>query len=104
MGREISRHPMLEGFDLELTPPITDQITYRASRENDLSYTSEGALVVRRMLVAIPNLDEQLVFIVKVNGVDIQRATDAFLRELGPIPKLRSSHFEPESNSCMMAY
>ena len=104
VGREISRHPMLEGFGLELTPPITDQITYRASRENDLSYTSEGALVVRRMLVAIPNLDEQLVFIVKVNGVDIQRATDAFLRELGPIPKLRSSHFEPESNSCMMAY
>jgi len=104
VGREISRHPMLEGFGLELTPPITDQIIYRASRENDLSYTSEGALVVRRMLVAIPNLDEQLVFIVKVNGVDIQRATDAFLRELGPIPKLRSSHFEPESNSCMMAY
>lgn len=104
VGREISGHPMLAGFGLELTPPFTDQIAYRASRDNDLSYTSEGPVAVRRMLVAIPNLDEQLVFIVKVNGVDIQRATDAFLRELGPIPKLRSNHFEPDSKNCMMIY
>ena len=67
MGREISSHPLLAGFDVGLTP--ADQIAYRASRDNDLSYTSQGALAVRRMLVAIPNLDEQLVFIVKVNGV-----------------------------------
>ena len=104
VGREISSHPMLAGFDVGLTPPFTDQIAYRASRDNDLSYTSEGALAVRRMLVAIPNLDEQLVFIVKVNGADIQRATDAFLRELGPVPKLRSSHFEPGSGNCVMLY
>ena len=104
VGREISRHTMLEGLDVGLTPPFTDQIAYRASRDNDLSYTSEGALAIRRMLVAIPNLDEPLLFIIKVNGVDIQRATDAFLRELGPIPKLRSSHFEPESNMCVMHY
>ena len=104
VGREVSSHPMLADFDLELPPPFTDQIAYRAARDNDLSYTSEGALAVRRMLVAIPNLDEQLVFIIKVNGVDIQRATDAFLRELGPIPKLKSSHFEPGSNNCMMVY
>ena len=104
VGREISSHPMLAGFDMGLTPPFTDQITYRASRDNDLSYTTEGALAIRRMLVAIPNLDEQLVFIVKVNGADIQRATDAFLRELGPVPKLSSSHFEPGSDNCMMLY
>ena len=104
VGREMSSHPMLSGFDLDLAPPVTDQIAYRASRYNDLSYTSEGPLVVRRMLMAIPNLDEPLLFIIKVNGVDIQRATDAFLRELGPIPKLRSSHFDPESNKCMMLY
>ena len=95
IGREISDHPMLAGFDVGLIAPFTDQINYRASRDNDLSYTSEGALAVRRMLVAIPNLNEKLVFIIKVNGVDIQRATDAFLRELGPVPKLRSSHLEP---------
>jgi len=104
VGREMSSHPMLAGFDLDLAPPFTDQIAYRASRDNDLSYTSEGPLVVRRMLVAIPNLDEQLLIIIKVNGVDIQRATDAFLRELGPIPKLKSYHFEPGSNNCMMVY
>ena len=104
VGREISRHPMLVGFDVGLTPPFTDQISYRASRDNDLSYTSEGGLAIRRMLLAIPNLDERLVLIVKVNGVDIQRATDAFLRELGPIPKLRSRHVEPGSNNCMMLY
>ena len=103
VGREISSHPMLAGFDVGLTPPFTDQITYRASRDNDLSYTTGGALAVRRILVAIPNLDEQLVFIVKVNGADIQRAIDVFLRELGPIPKLKSYHFEPGS-TCMMLY
>ena len=103
VGREISGHPMLAGFDVGLTPPFTDQITYRASRDNDLSYTSEGALAIRRILVAIPNLDEQLVFIVRANVADIQRAIDTFLRELGPIPKLKSYHFEPGSN-CMMLY
>lgn len=104
IGREISDHPMLAGFDVGLIAPVTDQINYRASRDNDLSYTSEGALGVRRMLVAIPNLNEKLVFIIKANGVDIQRATDAFLRELGPVPKLRSSHLEPRSKNCMMIY
>ncbi len=104
VGREISGHPMLAGFDVGLTPPFTDQIAYRASTDNDLSYTSEGALAVRRILLAIPNLDEQLVFIVRANIVDIQRAVDAFLRELGPIPKLKSYHFEPGSNNCMMVY
>ena len=103
VGREISGHPMLAGFNVGLTPPFIDQIAYRASRDNDLSYTSEGALAVRRMLVAIPNLDEQLVFIVRGNIADIQRATDVFLRELGPIPKLKSYHFEPGSD-CMMLY
>ena len=103
VGREISGHPMLAGFDVGLTPPFTDQIDYRASADNDLSYTSEGALAVRRILLAIPNLDDQLVFIVRANIVDIQRAVDAFLRELGPIPKLKSYHFEPGSN-CLMLY
>mgnify|MGYP001184051804 CR=1 FL=1 len=103
VGREISDHPMLAGFNVGLTPPFIDQIVYRASRDNDLSYTSEGALAVRRMLVAIPNLDEQLVLIVSANIVDIQRATDTFLRELGPIPKLKSYHFAPGSD-CIMQY
>ena len=102
-GREISDHPLLASFDVGLTPPFIDQIAYRASLDNDLSYTSEGALAVRRMLVAIPNLDEQLVFIVRANVADIQRATDTFLRELGPIPKLQSYHFAPGSD-CIMQY
>mgnify|MGYP001943814311 CR=1 FL=1 len=104
VGKEISNHPMLEGFDVGLTPPFIDQIAYRASKDNDLSYTSQGALAIRRILITVPNLDEKLVVIVKVNALDIQRATDAFLRELGPIPALRSTHIAPDSNACLMYY
>ena len=42
VGRDISQHPMLADFNLGLTPPFTDQINYRASLSNDLSYTSDG--------------------------------------------------------------
>ena len=104
VGREISDHPMLADFNFGITPPYTDQISYRASTSNDLSYTSEGPIVVRRTSPEIPHLDERLIFIAKVNGYESQRSVDAVLRELGPVPKLRVSLFDPNSVKCMMLY
>lgn len=104
VGREISNHPMLADFDLGMTPPFIDQISYRASTANDLSYTSEGPVAFRRMLMAIPNREEPLIFISKSNGYENQRFIDGILRELGPVPKLRVSLFDPTVMKCRMLY
>ena len=104
VGREISGHPMLADLNVRSKPPFTDQIVYRASPDNDLSFTIEGALAIRRLLVSLPNSERQLIFLVKANGIEIQRATDAFLRELGPLPELLVTLVDPSSNDCMMVY
>ena len=104
VGRDISQHPMLADFNLNLTPPFTDQINYRASLNNDLSYTSDGALGIRRMLINIPNADDPLIFILKANSAEIQRAVDAVLRDLGPIPSLKYTGIDPLSGKCLSVY
>ena len=104
VGRDISQHPMLADFNLGLTPPFTDQINYRASLNNDLSYTSDGALGIRRMLINIPNTDDPLIFILKANSAEIQRAVDAVLRDLGPIPSLKYTGIDPLSGKCLSVY
>ena len=104
VGRDISQHPMLADFNLGLTPPFTDQINYRASLSNDLSYTSDGALAIRRMLINIPNTDNPLIFILKANSTEVQRATDGVLRDLGPIPSLTYTVIDPLSGKCMSVY
>ena len=104
VGREISSHPMLANFNLDFAPPFTDQVFYDGSPDNDLSYTAEGVIAIRRVRAAFPNFDRQFVFIVKANSVELQSATDAFLRELGPIPKLTYTAFDPISNQCLLVY
>ena len=48
IGQEISEHPMLRDFNYSSSAGRIDQIEFLASRENDLSFTSETPLVVRR--------------------------------------------------------
>jgi hypothetical protein len=95
---------MLADFNVSLTPPFTDQINYRASLSNDLSYTGEGALAIRRMLINVPNTDDPLIFILKANSTEVQRATDAVLRDLGPIPSLTFTGIDPLSGKCKSVY
>ena len=104
VGRDISQHPMLADFNVSLTPPFTDQINYRASLSNDLSYTGEGALAIRRMLINVPNTDDPLIFILKANSTEVQRATDAVLRDLGTIPSLTFTGIDPLSGKCKSVY
>lgn len=104
VGREISQHPMLADFDLFMAPPFTDQVAYRASRTNDLSFTSDGLLVIRRMLLELPHTERKLLLIAKVNSYERQRAIDSVLRELGPIPSLIYTIMDPNSDECLMSY
>ena len=48
IGQEISGHPMLRDFDFTGPFGRIDQIGFLASRENDLSFTSESPVAVRR--------------------------------------------------------
>ena len=48
VGREIAQHPMLRDFDFSSATGRFDQIGFMASRENDLSFTSESPVAVRR--------------------------------------------------------
>lgn len=104
VGREISQHPMLENFDVSLSPPYIDQIAYRASPQNDLSFTSDGPLVARRFLVALPNLDKRVILIAKLNSYEMQRAIDGLVREVGPIPRLTYTLVDPATDECLLAY
>ena len=48
VGQEISGHPMLRDFDFSSATGRIDQIGFLASRENDLLFTSESSVLVRR--------------------------------------------------------
>ena len=104
VGREISQHPMLENFDVSLPPPYIDQIAYRASPQNDLSFTSDGPLIARRFLVALPDPDMRVILIAKLNPYEMQRAIDGLVRELGPIPRLTYTLVDPATDECLLAY
>ena len=104
VGREISQHPMLENFNVTLSPPYTDQIAYRASPQNDLSFTSDGPLVARRFLIALPNLEKKVILIAKINSYEMQRAIDGLVRELGPIPRLAYTLVDSATDECLLAY
>jgi len=104
VGREISQHPMLENFDVSLPPPYIDQIAYRASPQNDLSFTSDGPLIARRFLVALPDPDKRVILIAKLNPYEMQRAIDGLVRELGPIPRLTYTLVDPATDECLLAY
>lgn len=104
VGQEISEHPMLRGFDFSRTAGRFDQIGFMASRENDLSFTSEGPVVVRRHVFRYPGATVPVIGIVKLNLVELDRYIDSELRALGPLPKLELTHYEPLTNQCLLRY
>ena len=104
VGQEISRHPMLRDFDFSSATGRIDQIGFVASRENDLSFTTEGPVVVRRHVFRYPGANVPVIGIVKLNLVEMQRYIDSELRALGPLPSLEVTVYEPSTNQCLLRY
>ena len=104
VGHEISEHPMLRDFDFSSSTGRFDQIGFLASRENDLSFTSESPVVVRRHVFRYPGVTVPVIGIVKLNLVELQRHIDSELRALGPLPKLEVTAYEPSTNKCLLRY
>lgn len=104
VGREISGHPMLRDFDFSSPAGGFDQIGFLASRENDLSFTAESPLVVRRHVFRDPDANVRVIGIVKLNLVELQRYIDSELRALGPLPKLEVTLYEPSTDQCLLRY
>jgi hypothetical protein len=104
VGQEISGHPMLRDFDFSSATGRIDQIGFMASRENDLSFTSESPVVVRRHVFRYPNATAPVIGIVKINLVEAERYIDSELRALGPLPKLEVAVYEPSTNQCLLRY
>ena len=104
VGQEISEHPMLRDFDFSSSAGRFDQIGFLASRENDLSFTSESPVVVRRHVFRYPGANVPVIGIVKLNLVELQRYIDSELRALGPLPELEVTVYEPSTNQCLLRY
>ena len=104
VGQEISEHPMLRDFDFSSATGRFDQIGFLASRENDLSFTSESPVAVRRHVFRYLGATVPVIGIVKLNLVEMQRYIDSELRALGPVPKLEVTQYEPLSNQCLLRY
>ena len=104
VGREISKHPMLRDFDFSSATGRFDQIGFKASRENDLSFTSESPVVVRRHVFRYLGATVPVIGIVKLNLVEMQRYIDSELRALGPLPSLDVTAYEPATNQCLLRY
>ena len=104
VGQEISEHPMLRDFDFSSATGRIDQIGFMASRENDLSFTSESPVVVRRHVFRYPGGATPVIGIVKLNLVELQRYIDSELRALGPLPPLEVTVYEPSTNQCLLRY
>ena len=104
VGQEISGHPMLRDFDFSSATGQFDQIGFMASRENDLSFTSESPVVVRRHVFRYPGGNVPVIGIVKMNLVEMQRYIDSELRALGPLPSLEVTAYEPATSQCLLTY
>ena len=104
VGQEISGHPMLRDFDFSSAAGRIDQIGFLASRENDLSFTSESPVVVRRHVFRYPGANVPVIGIVKLNLVELQKYIDSELRALGPLPSLEVTVYEPSTNQCLLGY
>ena len=104
VGQEISEHPMLRDFDFSSATGRIDQIGFMASRENDLSFTSESPVVVRRHVFRYPGGATPVIGIVKLNLVELQRYIDSEVRALGPLPELEVTVYEPSTNNCLLRY
>ena len=104
VGQDISGHTMLDDFDWSGPPGQLDQMGFRASRENDLSFTSEAPVIVRRQLLQFSSATETVVWITKFNLVDMDRFFDSLLRDVGPLAQLDSSLYDPASNTCLLRY
>ena len=103
VGQEISEHPMLRDFDFRA--PLVGLIkSVLASRQNDLSFTSESPVVVRRHVFRYPEATTPVIGIIKLNLVELQRYIDSELRALGPLPKLEVTQYEPSTNQCLLRY
>jgi hypothetical protein len=105
VGRDITDHPMMDGFDF-LTPSgvIIRQTIYRASPDTDLSFTTEGPIAIRHHALRSERFEGPLFGIVKQNLVEIERYIDRELRVLGPLPALAVTHHDPETGRCVLAY
>ena len=104
VGQDISGHTMLDDFDWSGPPGQLDQIGFRASRENDLSFTSKAPVIVRRQLLQFSSATETVVWITKFNLIDMDRFFDSLLRDVGPLAQLDSSLYDPASNTCLLRY
>ena len=90
---------MLRDFDFSSATGRIDQIGFMASRENDLSFTSESPVVVRRHVFRYPGANVPVIGIVKLNLVELQRYIDSEVRALGPLPELEVTVYEPSTNN-----
>ena len=104
VGQEISGHPMLRDFDFSSATGRIDQIGFLASRENDLSFTSESPVVARRHVFRYPGANVPVIGIVKLNLVELQKYIDSELRALGSLPPLEVTVYEPSTNQCLLRY
>lgn len=106
VGQEISGHPMLRDFDFSSAIGLIDQMALLASRENDLSFTSESPLLVRRQVFRYTDATLPVIGISKFNLFELERYIDSQLRALGlgPLPKLEVAVYEPVTNQCLLRY
>ena len=104
VGREISQHPMLGDFDFSGPSGRIDQIGFTASRRNDLSFTAESPVVVRRHLFRYPGAITPVIGIVKINLVELQSFIDVQLRGVGSLAPLEITQYDPVSDSCLLRY
>ena len=104
VGEDITDHPMMDGFDFFSPPGVIRQTVYRASPDNDPSFTSEGPIAFRHHVFRPARHKGPLFGIVKQNLVEIERYIDRELRVLGPLPALAVTHYDPETGGCVLAY
>ena len=104
VGKDITDHPMMDGFDFSSPAGVIRQTVYRASPDNDPSFTSEGPIAFRHHVFRSARLKGPVFGIVKQNLIDIERYIDRELRVLGPLPALSVRHYDPETGSCVLAY
>lgn len=103
VGEDISAHPMLRDFDFSV-PSRVDQISFLATRDNDLSFTEESPVLVRRRNYQFPGDTTPLISITKTNLVGMQKYIDSELRKLGPLPPLEVVQHYPETDDCFFRY
>ena len=104
VGKDITDHPMMDGFDFSSPAGVIRQTVYRASPDNDPSFTSEGPIAFRHHVFRSARLKGPVFGIVKQNLIEIERYIDRELRVLGPLPALSVRHYDPETGSCVLAY